>query len=234
MTFYKFLINAARKFTKKVTFIEKTPMEPAPFIVTNHTGISAPAMFLIHYPEPLRTWSHYAFLDRHAALTHLKNNVLGRRKFGFLLYPVAVIFSHVIVWFFKRANPIPVWRGSKKITETLDLSVETKTAGVTQIIFPEKLDGPSPVLANPYLYELNRGFVYAAKAYYEKTGRPLRFYPAYSCPSLSKVVIGEPITYNPDLPMREQKESVCKYLEEKIYSLARSLPPHKIVLPIQR
>lgn len=234
MDFYKFLLSAAKKVTKKVTFEMRADVEDAPFIVTNHTGISAPAMFLIHYPKPLRTWSHYAFLDRRSAVAHLRKNVLKRRKFGFLLYLPAMIFSPVIVWFFKRANPIPVWRGSKKITETLLLSAETKISSVTQVIFPEKLDDPSPTLVNPYLYELNRGFVYAAKTYYEKTGKLLRFYPAYSCPSLSKVVVGEPITYNPDLPMNKQKETICKYLEDKIYALAESLPPHKIVLPVQK
>lgn len=234
MNLYNFLRATARKFTKKVKFTETVPVEPAPFIVTNHTGISAPAMFLLHYPAPLRTWSHYAFLDKKTTIFHLKNNVLKRRKAGFLLYPFARIFVSVIVWFFRQANPVPVWRGSKKIVDTLNISVETKLQGITQVVFPEKLDGNDISLVNPYLFRFNRGFVYAAKTYYEKTGKLLKFYPAYSCPSLSTVVIGEPVCYNPDYPIHEQKESVCQYLENKIHSLALTLPPHKIVLPVQK
>ena len=232
MKFYDGIKKIARS-VRKITFIARTPLENAPFLVTNHTGISAPAMFLIHYPSRIRTWSHYAFLQGKAALAHLRKNVLPRRKGGFLLYPVALLFLPVILSFFRWANPIPVWRGSRKIMETLDQSVEAKLAGTAQVVFPEKLDGEDVFLANPYLFRLNRGFVYAGKQYYEKTGRLLRFYPAYSCPALKTVVIGEPILFNPYVPIREEKEIVCTYLEEKIYALAKSLPPHKIVLPIQ-
>lgn len=233
MKVYDFLMKIARKCTKKVDFIEKVPLEEAPFLVTNHTGISAPAMFLLHYKERIRTWSHAAFLHGKTAITHLKKNVLKRRKFGFLLYPVCLLFLPVIVWFFRSARPVPVWRGSRKITETLEQSVLVKEQGVPQVVFPEKMDGEVE-FANPYLYTLNRGFVYAGKAYYQKTGKLLRFYPAYSCPSLKTVVIGEPIVFNPFLPMPEEKEIVCRYLEDKIGSLAAGLPPHKIVLPIQK
>ena len=227
-------MKTAKIFTGKVNFIEKSPVENAPFIVTNHTGISAPAMFLIHYKEKVRTWSHSAFLHCRSAITHLRKNVLKRRKYGFLLYPVALIFLPVIVWFFRSANPIPVMRGSKRIVETLESSVNCKQNGVTQVIFPEKLDGEDAELVNPYLYKLNRGFVYAAKYYYEKCGEKLRFYPAYSCPSLKTVVIGEPIIFNPEIPIILEKEIICRYLEDKIRSLAESLPPHKIVLPINK
>lgn len=234
MKLYDCIRKFLRKMTKTVTFTSTTTMENAPFIVTNHTGISAPAMFLVHYPTRVRTWSHYAFLQPGTALTHLWKNVLPRRKGGFLLFPIVLLFLPVIVTFFRWANPIPVWRGSKKITQTLDESVRAKTNGTPQIVFPEKLNGDDVEQVNPYLFKLNRGFVYAGKYYYEKTGRLLRFYPAYSCPALKTVSVGEPILFNPNLPILEEKEIVCRYLEDKIRLLAESLPPHDPVLPIRR
>lgn len=233
MNFYDGVRSILRK-CKKVTFLPRTPLEDAPFIVTNHTGISAPEMFLVHYPTRVRTWSHYAFLHAKSTVSHLKNNVLNRRKGGFLLFPLVLLFLPVIVTFFRWANPIPVWRGSRKILETLDESVRAKQAGIPQVVFPERLNGEDVKKINPYLYELNRGFVYVGKVYYEKTGQLLRFYPAYSCPVLHTVVIGEPILFNPHLPIREEKEIVCAYLEDKIRALAESLPPHTPVLPIKR
>lgn len=228
---FRFLRWVAREFTEKTEFISKSEIEPAPFIVTNHTGISAPAMFIIHYPDNIRTWSHSAFLSVRSAWHHLKTNVLVRRKTK-ILYPIAFIFTPVIVWFYKVMNPIPVYRESKKILNTFGESVITKEAEITQVIFPEKLDN-NITKVNDFLFKFNRGFVYSAKYYYEKTGKILKFYPAYSCPSLNKVLIGEPIAYNPDVPFKIMRENICEYLENKIYALAKSLPPHEIVLPIQ-
>ena len=228
---FKFLRWIAKNFTDKTEFITRCEVEPAPFIVTNHTGISAPAMFLIHYPLPLRTWSHASFLNVSLAWQHLKNNVLKRRKTK-ILFPLAFIFSPIIVWFYHIINPIPVYKESKKIVQTFEESYISKSNNITQIIFPEKLDN-NVEQVNKYLFKFNRGFVYSAKYYYEKTGKILKFYPAYSCPSLNKVVIGEPIAYNPDVPFKIMRENICTYLENKIYALAESLPSHDVVLPIQ-
>lgn len=203
------------------------PADGQPVIfVGNHTKLYAPLAFLLNYEKPIRPWSNAFFLFYKEVLGHMFNNVLKNRKPKFLLYPFAVIISPLIVWFFRSIEPIPVYHQDRRVIETFDKAVQTLETGIQQVVFPEKLEG----MANKYMFELNQGFTFVAKQYYEKTGKCLKFYPVYTCQQLRKVLVGKPIAFDPAINFKKQKVDICKYLENGIKELADSLPEHRIVI----
>lgn len=216
-------------FFPKNEFVWKCdkPSEDEVFLlVGNHTKLYAPLAFVLNYEKPIRPWSNAFFLFYKDVLRHMFKMVLANRKPKFLLYPLAVIISPLIVWFFRSIEPIPVYHQDRRIVETFDKAVESLESGVHQVVFPEKLEGK----ANEYIFELNQGFTFVAKQLYDQTGKKLKFYPVYTCQPLRKVLIGEPITYNPEINFKKQKVEICRYLENAIKELADSLPKHKIII----
>lgn len=203
---------------------EKPSDDEPMFMVSNHTKIYAPLAALLCPKKKIRVWSNYYFLYFKEIGNHLFNKVLIDRKPKWLLYPLGTLLIPLIVWIFRSIEPIPVYHKTKKVQITFDKSIETMEEGVDQMIFPERTENP----VNKYIYEFNTGFPYVAKQYYEQTGKRMKFYPVYTCQSLRKIFIGEPITYDPEIPMNTQKHIICKYLENAIFELAESLPEHKI------
>ena len=232
--FFKLCLFFARILTKKPQFIYKIPINnnETPVFVCNHTGLSAPFNFLVHYGKKIRTWSYYKFLHVNEIWPHMKNVVLKRWKANPLLYILIFFATPIIFWLFRSIEPIPVYRIDRKVIDTFNKSVETYLQGTAQVIFAERLhDNLHKV--SPYVYSLNRGFVHSAKLLYKKTGKIMKFYPCYACASLNKILIGEPISYNPYIPLKDQREYVCEYLEQKITALGASLPAHKIAKSIR-
>lgn len=225
---FSFIRLLVKPFFPKNEFIyldgKPSPDEPI-FFVSNHTKIYAPVCFMLDYEKPIRTWANYYFLYFHDIYNHVLKKVLKDRKPKFILYPLAILLSPLIIAVFRGMEPIPVYHKDKRVEITFEKSVETMMEGVPQIIYPERTENP----VNKYVYEFNKGFVYAAKLYYDKTGKLLKFYPVYTCQSLRKVLIGKPYVYDPAMPIHKQKAVACAYLENAIKEMGDSLGEHKIV-----
>ena len=219
--FYTLTREIVRLFFPKCEVIWKTAEpEGAAFFVCNHTKLFAPTFFLMQRP-PVRPWLNYYFLFAKDCRGHLKNKVLtGKRAW---LKPLGFLLTPLIVALMRGIRAVPVYHSSQKvISDTFRKSVETMESGVSQVIFPERTENR----VNDYLFELNAGFPMVADVYYRETGKILRFFPAYCAPELKTVVVGEPIAYDPAVPMKKQRNDICRYLENAIKELAESLPPH--------
>lgn len=226
--FYRMARAIVSLFFPKNQFIWQTaqPEEnEATFFVCNHTRIYAPVYFLLN-KNKVRVWSNYYFIYYKTCWQHMKNAVLPNIKCGVLLKPLAFLLTPLIVWIFRAFEPIPVYHHEKKVLETLNKSIQTMEEGLPQVIFPERTENK----VNKYVYEFNSGFPIVAKLYYEKTGKLLKFYPVYCAEKLHTFVVGEPITYNPDIPLKIQRKDICRYLESKIAELGDSLPEHEPTL----
>lgn len=224
---YRIFKSILKVFFPKNEFVWTCPKpnddEPI-FFVSNHTKLYAPLVFILHYDKSLRLWADAAYLRIKDVIKHLIVNVIKDRKPKFLLYPLAILLSPMIVWFFRSIEPIPTFHQDRRVIETFQKSVETLKANISQGVFPEKIEGE----ANRYVFEFNRGFTHVAKMLYKETGLILKFYPTYVCQPLKKVLIGAPIAYDPNINMRQQKNDICAYLENTIKELGDSLLEHKI------
>lgn len=222
---YSFTKAIIKLFFPKNEFIWKTekPAEGEPvFFVCNHTKIYAPVYFLLQ-KEKVRVWSNYNFLFYKSCWQHLSSTVLKTFKLGFLLLPLAFILTPIIVWTFRAIEPIPVYHSDKNVLETFKKSIQTMEEGIPQVVFPECTKNQ----VNKYMYELHAGFPLVAQDYYDKTGKIMKFYPVYCAEALHTFLVGDPISYNPEIPLKVQRNDICRYIENKIAELGDSLPEHK-------
>ena len=68
-----------------------------------------------------------------------------------------------------------------------------------------------------------------ARFYYKKTGSALSFVPLYVCPKRAELCFGEPIRFDPEAPIEQERTRICTYLSDSITELACSLPLHTVV-----
>ena len=72
-------------------------------------------------------------------------------------------------------------------------------------------------------------YIDVAKLYYKKEGKNLKFVPMYNAPLINKLIIGNPIEFNGENDINEERKRINDYLKEEITKLAKSLPRHKVI-----
>ncbi len=136
---------------------------------------------------------------------------------------LSYLIAPLSVCIFGNARVIPVYRDSRVMT-TFRKTAQSLKNGTSVVIFPEH-DAPY----NHVVCDFQEGFVDVARNYYKQTGKTLPFVPMYIAPALSKVYLGEPVYFNPENPIKEERARICTYLMEHITHTALALPRHKMV-----
>ena len=126
--------------------------------------------------------------------------------------------------FIRGMSIIPVNHGMS-IKITFKKTNETLIEGKHVVIFADINKEP----VRKYVNEMQTGFVHLAKEYYKETGKAVSFYPVYTSESLGKVIIGEPIKYDIDISLKEQRDLIVDYLNSEQEKLAESLGEHEPV-----
>ncbi len=223
---YKIFMWIVGLFHGKNEVIWKTekPTDEPIFLVCNHTQVYAPTHFLVN-DKNTRVWANYYFLFTKTAYQHITTSLeRGNKNFKWLR-PVVFVMSPVVALFFRAITPIPVYHKSEKVyTQTFEKSLQTLLENKPQVVFPERTKNP----VNKYINQLNYGFPEIGKIYYERTGKLLKFFPVYCASKIKKVLVGEPIQYDPNIDFDTQKHIICKHLENQIGELGDSLGEHKV------
>ncbi len=223
---YRIAYFFVKLFTPKFETIglEHLPDEPC-LIAANHCHMYGPIAGEIYFPgdkyiwcaSPMMTLKEvpaYAFQDfwsMKPAWTHWFYKILS-----YLIAPLSVCI-------FGNAHTIPVYRDSRLIT-TFKQSMQRLNEGNHVIIFPEH-----PPIHNQIVCDFQEGFVDIAKTYYRQTGKALKFVPMYIAPKLHKMVLGEPIEFNPEANIRQERGRICEHLMAEITRVAVELPRHKVI-----
>ena len=193
--------------------------------VGNHTQMNGPIMSQLYMPKKSYCWCigemmewkevpSYAFKDFWSfkpRYTHWFFRILS-----YLITPLSVII-------FNNANTIPVYHDARLKT-TFKQTMQRLSEGSGVVIFPEYNQK-----YNHILYEFQDRFIDIAKFYYKDTGKCISFVPVYIAPALKKMFFGKPIVFDPETPIRKEREVICTYLKNEITSIAESLPRHRVV-----
>jgi len=118
---------------------------------------------------------------------------------------------------------VPVYH-DVRLRSTYRISMELLEQGGSLIIFPERDEH-----FNNIVYAFQDRFIDLARFYYKKTGKSLPFVPMYIAPTLRRVLYGKPIRFDPAAPIESERARICRYLQEEITAIARSLPRHIVV-----
>ena len=207
-----------------VSGTEHLPEEPV-ILVANHAQIHGPIFSILFSPVKRNAWCasemlHLADVPDYAYQDFWsKKPVYSRWLFRIISYVIAPLS----VCFFGNLASIPVYRDVRIIT-TFRKSIKCLQEGTSIYIFPEH-----DVPYNGILYDFQDKFIDLARFYYKKTGLSLAFVPTYVAPARKETVLGEPIRFNPDAPMDQERERIRRYLMEAITAIATQLPEHIVV-----
>ena len=51
----------------------------------------------------------------------------------------------------------------------------------------------------------------------------------YIAPKLKTVYLGQPIRFQPEAPIEQERQRICQALKDAITAMARSLPEHTVI-----
>ena len=224
--FYKICKRLLKWFYPKTTFhgTEYIPDEPVIF-VGNHTQMNSPLICEFYFPIPRYTWCAGAMFHLKDVPAYAFQDFWSQKpKWTHPFYKVlSYLIAPVSVFVFNNADTVPVYRDTR-IISTFKNTVNLLQEGKSIVIFPEH-----DVKRNNIIYEFESKFIDVAKLYYKRTGKQVCFMPMYAAPRLRQVHLGEPVRFNPDAPMDQERERICNYLMDQVTQIARDLPEHTVV-----
>lgn len=204
--------------------LEQLPQEPC-IIVSNHAQMNGPIAGELYFPGNRHIWCAGEMMHLKEVPAYAYQDFWSRkpRAIRWLYKLLSYIIAPISVCIFNNAHTIGVYR-DKRILSTFRETTEKLCDGSNVIIFPEHA-----VAYNAIVYEFQDGFVSVAKSYYRQTGKRLAFVPMYLAPNLKKMVLGTPVVFDPEAPIKEERRRICQYLTGEITAIARALPRHKVV-----
>ena len=223
---YKIIRSLVWFFYPKMRVYGAENLPDGPFIAAgNHSQMNGPIACELYFPGKHYIWCIAQMMDMKLVPAYAYNDFWSQKPvcirwfYRILSYIIAPIAQCI----FTNADTIPVYK-DKRIIETVDLSLCRLKEGAGVVIFPEDYTE-----YNNIVHRFQRGFVSVAKRFYAESKVPVPFVPLYVCPALKALYIGKPITYDPERPVKEEQDRICKYLMDSISEMAYELPRHRVV-----
>lgn len=73
------------------------------------------------------------------------------------------------------------------------------------------------------------GFIEVARLYYKLKGVKLKFFPVYIPSDVRIISVGEPITFDPEAHIANEKKRIAEYLKLNIDRIGRAIPTKKFI-----
>ncbi|MBG9982843.1 glycerol acyltransferase [Aerococcaceae bacterium DSM 111020] len=205
-----------RKFSRSYRFLEDTlpeSIEPTVF-VSHHENLKGPIRLLLWLPFFVRTWIFSSIVDQEDCYHHYVNFTFTKRfkmpkKIAKQLAKPA---SHIVAWGMHSLQAIPVFRSSRKIVKTFDITIETLKKNQPVLILPD-VDYASTTTHVGKIYE---GFFNIDRAYYKETGQRVRFLPVYASQDTFQIRCGEPIYFKGDKHFREERKEIAEQIHHEM------------------
>ncbi len=215
-----------RLFYPRITVegAQKLPGEDA-IIVGNHCQMHGPIICELYFPCRRYTWCAGEMMHLKEVPAYAFEDFWSRKPkythwfYKFLSYVVAPLS----VFIFRNAETIPVYRDSRGVS-TFKSTLTKLEEGANIVLFPEYYKDH-----NHIINDFRDKFVDVARLYYKRTGRAVSFVPMYIAPGLKKLVLGEPLVFDPDRPVNQERQRVCDYIKKRITAMALELPRHRVV-----
>lgn len=208
----------------KVSGTENLPEEPS-VLVGNHSQMYGPITGELFLPGRHYIWCagemmHWKEVPGYAYTDFWS---FKPRAVRWLFKIAAYLITPLSVCIFNNAHTVPVYHDTRIIT-TFRESIQRLQEGNNLVIFPEH-----NVKYNNVLYDFQDKFIDLARFYYKKTGKVLSFVPMYIAPKLKTVYLGQPIRFQPEAPIEQERQRICQALKDAITAMARSLPEHTVI-----
>jgi len=203
---------------------ENLPAEPA-MVVGNHTQMNGPIACELYFPGDRYTWCAGEMMQAKEVAAYAYQDFWSQKpKWTRWFYKLlSYVITPLSVCVFNNARTIGVYHDTR-ILSTFKNTVAKLQEGSSVVVFPEH-----DVPYNHIVYDFQDKFIDIAKLYYKRTGNKLPFVPLYIAPSLKKMYIGTPTWFDPEAPMEQERQRICRYLMNEITEMAVKLPRHRVV-----
>jgi len=211
---YSSVMFFVRPFFKlKVEGLDKVGDEPAVF-VANHYEIFGPIACFASIPLYFHPWVWDKMLDEEKLKTHLVSGVHVVLKFLSVksCEKLSAKLSPTVAKVMRSVDPVPVYRdGDRRVFQTMIDSRSKLLCGDNLLIFPENPEAGK-------LYERGRvddfhpGFAELGRVYYKASGKILKFLPTYVDKKHRKIVVCDPVEYQPQNDPHEEKLRIARQL----------------------
>ena len=204
---------------RKVVGQDNIDRSKASVFTCNHGKVAGPVTAVIYLPVHFRPWINGCMLDREEATDTMMKTF--RDKFKFLgpklKRKVLYLVSGAICHFLNSYKPVPVYKGQ---TSTIEQSIDALVGGDNLLIFPER---PQGRYDEESYKDFNTGFAALGKAFYERSGLCLDFYPIWSDNKTHTFNIGKPVTFNPENEPRAEKQRISAELMARMDDLRKTV-----------
>jgi 1-acyl-sn-glycerol-3-phosphate acyltransferase len=221
--FYGLFFNILRSFVRKISpkyKIQVPYLSDGPVVfVSHHQNLFGPFVILLWFPKSLHAWMLHVFLDRAACFKQYVDYTFTER-FGWnktLAKVCALPVSYFIATLLNSGRGIPVYRGSRKIIQTLTLSVEALKRGESIVIFPDT-DYSDSLGGMKEMYE---GFLYLEKYYRKRSGKHVCFVPLYASKNKHMIVADKEIYFRDEVDFNIERKYVAEKILDNLNELAK-------------
>lgn len=216
--FFKFMQKVARTILPRYQF-ERPPNQNEPIVfVAHHQNMIGPISILAWLKYYVRTWVLSEFTDQNAAYNHYVDFTFTTR-YGWPR-PIAKLLawpaSYLVQWLTNSGRMIPVYRRSRKIMETMQISHQALLNKEDILIFPD-IDYSNDSNETSDIYE---GFLHLEKKYYKETGKHLTFLPVLSDTEDHVVRFGKMIRFKGDEKFIIERKKVADEIRDELNRLA--------------
>lgn len=189
------------------------PDAPAVYVV-HHQNLYGPIHAVALLPIEAHLWVFHPFYDRKACFDQYYGYTFTQR-FRWprpLAWTAARLLALVVPGVMHSIGAIPVYRSSRQILETMDLSRQALLAGENIMLCPDT-DYSSSADETGTIYQ---GFLRLERDYHRRTGRHLPFVPVVSIKGERTVSVGAPILFEDGRSFKEQQEEVAQRLIDSL------------------
>lgn len=226
--FYGRLFVILRAFVRKVypTYsVEIFQNVNGPVVyIAHHQNLFGPFVILLWFPKCLHAWILHVFLNQAACYKQYVGYTFTKR-FGWnrsLIKMLAFPISYFVAALLNSGKGIPVYRGSRKILDTFQLSVKAMLKGESIVIFPDvHYSDPSSRIKEMY-----DGFVHLEKYYYRASGQHVCFVPLYVSKNKRLILANEQIYFREGADYNAERKRVCQKIKESLNDLAKKCGDH--------
>lgn len=215
---FKFCRFLVRLVYPRFSIETKIPSQPVVYI-SHHQNLFAPFIMLLWYPNFVRTWILNVFFSQKECYNQYVNYTFTKRfnmptLFAKIIaFPISIFISKLM----HSAHGIPVYRGSRKIIESIKQSVEALKNGNSIAIYPS-VDYSKAIQEDSELYD---GFLFLEKYYVKETNEHVIFIPIHVSKKKRSIVHGQPIQFSGKLPFHKERVAIANKIKEEINALAK-------------
>jgi len=190
-------------------------------VVANHLGSFGPLALMSSLTHKLYPWVVQEVTNLKDCAAYIHRDFVERELNlrSFVGRELSRLIGRICVNLMSYLKAVPVYRKSRGLVKTFEISLAYLNSGKTLLVFPENDESKK----QDDICMLDTGFIRLARWLYETTHKILSFYPVAVNKNVRGIRVGEPVRFNPDAPYGQERIRIKEQLERSISSMYRAM-----------